>query len=235
MSAIELDVCEEAVIAAIRKRREHGFRKYGVTVERTDIDLLGWIQHLMEELMDAAIYAERLKREAVGTYDTAKDAEIAQLRIENDKLRGSLAIQQNTINTESNRAEAAEALWMEKDKALVFIKHSMIERGYDLKSACVNVARDAIALTPDSTRSVIAELRAWKEGAMVIEKSLNARGIARLLQLPLGLAIHPQIEPAIAALLARVAELEKTLGLCSTELEGAKLRVRNLEAQRDAP
>jgi len=75
-----LVVCEEAVIASIRARREHGLKKYGTSVERTDIDLIGWLQHLQEELMDASIYAERLKREAVGTYDAGKDECIAELQ-----------------------------------------------------------------------------------------------------------------------------------------------------------
>jgi hypothetical protein len=42
---------------------EVGFKKYGVTTERKDIDLLGWLQHLQEELLDAAVYIERLKQE----------------------------------------------------------------------------------------------------------------------------------------------------------------------------
>jgi hypothetical protein len=36
--------------------------KYGVTTERTDIDLVGWLNHLQEELMDATIYLERAKQ-----------------------------------------------------------------------------------------------------------------------------------------------------------------------------
>jgi hypothetical protein len=40
-----------------------GFQKYATTTERKDIDLLGWLQHLQEELLDAAVYIERLKQE----------------------------------------------------------------------------------------------------------------------------------------------------------------------------
>jgi hypothetical protein len=40
-----------------------GYQKYGVTTERVDIDLAGWLQHLQEELLDAAVYVERIKRE----------------------------------------------------------------------------------------------------------------------------------------------------------------------------
>lgn len=51
------------VIELMKSRMEVGFKKYGVTTERTDIDALGWLQHLQEELLDAAVYIERLKQE----------------------------------------------------------------------------------------------------------------------------------------------------------------------------
>lgn len=52
-----------AVIEAYKERAKKGFEKYGTTTERTDIDLLGWLQHLQEELMDATVYIERLKQD----------------------------------------------------------------------------------------------------------------------------------------------------------------------------
>lgn len=58
------DPIVESVREALRLRSEAGIQKYGVTMERTDIDLLGWLQHLQEELLDAAVYIERLKHEA---------------------------------------------------------------------------------------------------------------------------------------------------------------------------
>ena len=54
---------EERVIAKIRSRADVGKAKYGVTMERDDLDLLAWLQHLQEELMDAAVYVERLMDE----------------------------------------------------------------------------------------------------------------------------------------------------------------------------
>lgn len=51
------------VVLQYAERAQKGFEKYGATTERTDIDLKGWLQHLQEELMDATIYIERLKRE----------------------------------------------------------------------------------------------------------------------------------------------------------------------------
>ena len=45
---------EEQVIEQIRKRADVGEKKYGVTLEREDLSIIDWLQHLQEELMDAA-------------------------------------------------------------------------------------------------------------------------------------------------------------------------------------
>lgn len=58
-----IDKNVEAVINQFRERAKKGFEKYGVTTERSDIDLIGWLQHLQEELMDAVVYIEKLKGE----------------------------------------------------------------------------------------------------------------------------------------------------------------------------
>jgi hypothetical protein len=38
-------------------------KKYNTTLEREDLDLQEWLNHLQEELMDATLYVERLKAE----------------------------------------------------------------------------------------------------------------------------------------------------------------------------
>lgn len=53
----------EAVRQKLLDRSKVGLAKYGVTTERIDIDLYGWIAHLQMELMDASVYCERLMRE----------------------------------------------------------------------------------------------------------------------------------------------------------------------------
>lgn len=53
-----------AVVKQLEERMEKGYNKYGVTTaDDTKTDLLGWIQHLQEELLDAAVYIERVKQE----------------------------------------------------------------------------------------------------------------------------------------------------------------------------
>lgn len=51
---------EESVIARIRQRAETGAVKYGVTMERTDLTRVQWMRHAQDELLDAAVYLEKL-------------------------------------------------------------------------------------------------------------------------------------------------------------------------------
>lgn len=51
---------EESVITKIRERADIGKNKYGVTMERDDLNIIQWLTHLQEELMDAAVYLEKV-------------------------------------------------------------------------------------------------------------------------------------------------------------------------------
>ena len=64
-----------AVVQRMLNRAHFGLIKYGVTTERTDIDLKGWLQHLQEELMDATIYIERIKKEQQQAEEQQRQAE----------------------------------------------------------------------------------------------------------------------------------------------------------------
>ena len=50
-----------AVIAKFAQRSEFGRKKYGTTLDRTDLSTLDWIQHAQDELMDGILYLEKLK------------------------------------------------------------------------------------------------------------------------------------------------------------------------------
>ena len=52
---------EEQVIDLIERRASQGRAKYGVGMDRTDLDAAQWLQHFQEKLLDAAIYVEKLK------------------------------------------------------------------------------------------------------------------------------------------------------------------------------
>ena len=49
-------VCDQLV-----SRSDVGYKKYGVTLDGDTPDLQKWLQHLQEELLDAANYVEKLK------------------------------------------------------------------------------------------------------------------------------------------------------------------------------
>jgi len=55
----------ESVRFKLKRRSETGFEKYGVTLDRDDLDIVQWLTHLQEELMDATLYVEKLIREEI--------------------------------------------------------------------------------------------------------------------------------------------------------------------------
>ena len=57
------DKIVEKVIKKFTERSELGQKKYGFTLERTDLTTLQWINHAQEEAMDFILYLERLKQE----------------------------------------------------------------------------------------------------------------------------------------------------------------------------
>lgn len=57
------DKIVEKVIENYRTRSEVGIKKYGTTLERTDLSFDDWCKHIAEELMDATLYIERLREE----------------------------------------------------------------------------------------------------------------------------------------------------------------------------
>jgi hypothetical protein len=55
MSSVENKVCIK-----ILDRAEVGEKKYGTTMERTDLSTIDWIKHAQEEAMDLAVYLEKI-------------------------------------------------------------------------------------------------------------------------------------------------------------------------------
>jgi hypothetical protein len=60
------------VIAMIAKRQGLGIAKYGTTVEGNPLPLRAWLQHQLEELLDAAIYCQRAIEEIDKSGDDGK-------------------------------------------------------------------------------------------------------------------------------------------------------------------
>lgn len=55
MSSVENRVCLK-----ILDRAEVGEKKYGTTMDRTDLSTADWIKHAQEEAMDLAVYLEKI-------------------------------------------------------------------------------------------------------------------------------------------------------------------------------
>ena len=51
------------VMNDLNSRSRVGIEKYNTTLERTDLELKDWLQHLLEELMDATLYLKRIQNE----------------------------------------------------------------------------------------------------------------------------------------------------------------------------
>jgi hypothetical protein len=59
---LDLDSITKSVFQQFFLRHQLGKKKYGVTLDRNDLDVLDWIQHAQEEHMDAILYLEKLKQ-----------------------------------------------------------------------------------------------------------------------------------------------------------------------------
>jgi hypothetical protein len=57
------DQIVKSVLAKYVERSNAGLKKYGTPLTRNDLTLDQWITHLQEELMDATLYLERIKKE----------------------------------------------------------------------------------------------------------------------------------------------------------------------------
>jgi len=51
-----------SVINQFLARSKKGKAKYGVDLDRDDLDLLEWIEHAKQEHMDAILYLEKIKQ-----------------------------------------------------------------------------------------------------------------------------------------------------------------------------
>lgn len=53
----------EQLISEFQSREERGFKKYGTTMDRTDLSLSEWVQHALEEAMDLSLYLIKIKQQ----------------------------------------------------------------------------------------------------------------------------------------------------------------------------
>lgn len=56
---INIDLTVESVREDLLNRSQVGIKKYGTTLDRTDLTLKEWLQHAYEECLDQANYLKR--------------------------------------------------------------------------------------------------------------------------------------------------------------------------------
>lgn len=57
-----MDSIVSSVLEKFKQRSEVGQQKYGTTLDRKDLSFLQWANHMQEELMDAILYLEKMKK-----------------------------------------------------------------------------------------------------------------------------------------------------------------------------
>ena len=55
------DPVVERVVDKFVGRSDVGYKKYGVTLDKDPSEMLDWLNHLQEELMDAILYLQKSK------------------------------------------------------------------------------------------------------------------------------------------------------------------------------
>lgn len=60
---LKTDSIVDSVIDKYVNRAQFGKQKYGTTMDRQDLSTLQWIEHAIEEHMDAVVYLTRLKED----------------------------------------------------------------------------------------------------------------------------------------------------------------------------
>ena len=70
MSQVEKKVCD-----LITKRAKVGLKKYGVTMERTDLTAEQWVNHALEEVCDLAVYLMRVRQDIISVQDAQAETD----------------------------------------------------------------------------------------------------------------------------------------------------------------
>lgn len=95
----------DEVTSKFYMRSAIGRAKYGVTLERDDLDFTDWLIHLQEEMMDATLYLQRLlgDSEAPGLVE-----QIKELELENIDLRSRLKVEEQMGHINEKSLTACE-------------------------------------------------------------------------------------------------------------------------------
>lgn len=80
------------IIKEFGERAQKGYDKYGTDMDRTDLSVADWAQHLREELMDGLVYLTRLKKDII-----ALEEELKAIKASKDEYNSGTKIVYNII------------------------------------------------------------------------------------------------------------------------------------------
>lgn len=81
MVSNQLDSIVTKIVERFTTRAKVGQNKYGTNLDRKDLSTTEWLTHLIEELHDAILYAEKARQESI-----KQDRLIELLRIEHFQM-----------------------------------------------------------------------------------------------------------------------------------------------------
>ena len=58
----KMDSVVQSIVDRFESRAKFGNQKYGTDLDRNDLSVLEWIQHIQDELHDGILYLEKLKQ-----------------------------------------------------------------------------------------------------------------------------------------------------------------------------
>jgi hypothetical protein len=90
------DSIVEAIVNSFKERSEAGFNKYGTNLDREDLSSLEWLSHLQEELQDAILYAERLKKDL--TIEEKKETSYPLLKVQTVEIKSPIGHMKFGVN-----------------------------------------------------------------------------------------------------------------------------------------
>lgn len=155
MSRIEDEVC-----AKIQQRAEVGKSKYGVTMERGDLSLVDWLTHLQEELMDAAVYVQRLIEETSVLIDTAVNESIVhRSRKKSGRRMWTQDSWRELVNLRVQYPEASSPRLAE----MMDMSLTAVHQAVHLMDARVALGKDPIPPTPLNKKGEPSNRKRWTQ------------------------------------------------------------------------
>lgn len=157
---------------------------------------------------------QQLNRALLRTLMSAKAADIVADRLE--ELERELDAEKARADQLQERCSSEWGVAIERDALATQLAtlqqacHVFIEarkhHGYGMDEA-EKAIRAAIAATPESAAKELAELRAWKESALAVEREWDAQALATMLGAKLGQSCRKAIAEKVPALLSELAQL----------------------------